>query len=184
MEITRLFTFLEKENPEYLAICMLCYGCFMRPKEIALLRCKDIDLARQIVHVDASIAKNDNDSFRTIPDDILPVFQRLDLTNKNAYLFGQHAHYDFSPGKQKICSRKIAAYWNNTIRKECAFPMDVQFYSLKDTGITNMLGNGIPISYVQQQADHSSVAMTAIYVGKKAAADEELKKATILSKLH
>ena len=43
-----------------------------------------------------------------------------------------------------------------------------------------MLGGGVPINLVQQQADHSSVAMTAIYVGKSAGASEELKKADIM----
>ena len=57
---------------------------------------------------------------------------------------------------------------------------DLQFYSLKDTGITGMLQSGVAINLVQQQADHSSVAMTAIYVGKSPAANAELRNANIL----
>ena len=45
-----------------------------------------------------------------------------------------------------------------------------------------MLGNGVPISFVQQQADHSSVAMTAIYVGKIQKANEQLKKVQMFDK--
>ena len=40
--------------------------------------------------------------------------------------------------------------------------------------------SGVAINLVQQQADHSSVAMTAIYVGKSPAANAELRNANIL----
>ena len=181
-ELARVFNYLKDNNPEYLAISLLCYCCLMRTKEIALLRCADIDIQKQVVHVDSSIAKNDNDSYRTIPNEVIDVFKKLDLSERGNYLFSQHKGYDFRPGKTKICSRKIAAYWSRIIREDCKLPMEVQFYSLKDTGITNYLGDGVPISFVQQQADHSSVAVTAIYVGRNASAVSELKKAIVLPK--
>lgn len=179
-ELDRLIDYLQRENVPYLAMCMLCYACFIRPKEIALLRCRDIDLDRQVVHVSAEIAKNDNDSFRTIPDEIMPALRALDLSNPDYYAFADHKRWNYSPGKQLMCSRKIAKYWDLVLRKELGFGMDLKFYSLKDTGITNMLTNGVPINLVQRQADHSSVAMTAIYVGKRADASGELKHAEIL----
>ena len=55
-----------------------------------------------------------------------------------------------------------------------------QMASLKDSGITNMLGSGVPVSFVKQQADHSSLAMTSIYLGKSPNASEELKKTHII----
>ena len=59
--------------------------------------------------------------------------------------------------------------------------MELQFYSLKDTGITNMVSSGVPLTSVQQQADHNSVAMTSIYVGKnRKKAEEDLKNVDIL----
>ena len=67
------------------------------------------------------------------------------------------------------------------MRPGCGFPMELQFYSLKDTGITNMVSSGVPLPSVQQQADHSSVAMTSIYVGKnRKKAEEDLKNVDIL----
>lgn len=152
----------------------------MRPKEIVLLRCADIDLTHRVIHVKSDVAKNDNDSYRTIPDDLIPFLRRLDLSRPDWYVFGQHEHSDFRPGPVKMCSRKIAQWWNHHVRTACEFGMDIQFYSLKDTGITNMIGEGTAINLVQQQADHSSLAMTAIYVGKKPSATDELKAARIL----
>lgn len=179
-ELLRLFSYLDIHNREYLAMCLLCYGCFVRPKEIALLKCKDLDIDGQLLHVSAEISKNDNESRRTIPDEIVPVLRDLDLSDPELFLFGAHKNqWDFTPGKTALCSRKIAKYWELVLRPELGFGMELKFYSLKDTGITNMLSSGVPINLVQRQADHSSVAMTAIYVGNKADANGELKHAKI-----
>ena len=181
-ELGKLYAFLDEANPEYLAVCLLCYCCFMRPKEIALLKCRDIDIRKQLVHVRPEIAKNDNESFRTIPDAMMPVIRRLDLTNPGMYLFGAHPGEggNFTPGWRPTAKKKFSDYWASTVRDACKFPIEVQFYSQKDTGITNMLGEGTAINLVQQQADHSSVAMTAIYVGHTGTASDELKKTSIL----
>ena len=180
-ERARLFEYLPTFNKEYTAMCLMCYCCLLRPKEIALLKVGDIDLKKQLIHISGTIAKNDNDSSRTIPDDMVPYLKALDLSHPNLYLFGKHRHCDFSPGKEPVCSREIARVWDRYVRKNCHFSMDVQFYSLKDTGVTNMIGAGVPISFVQQQADHSSVAMTAIYLGRQEEkANETLRSVDII----
>lgn len=180
-ELATLIAWLKENNPEYLAACMLCYCCFMRPKEISLLKCRDVDLKSQTVYVSSEIAKNDNDSIRTIPDSMMPYMRGLDYSNPDWYLFADHKNYDFKPGKKPVCSRKLARYWSDFVRPGCHFPMELQFYSLKDTGITNMLGSGVPVSFVKQQADHSSLAMTSIYLGKlKGRANEALKGIDII----
>ncbi len=184
-ELARLLDWLRAENPEYLAICLLCYCCFLRPKEIALLRCGDVNLERQLVFVRGDIAKNDRDSVRTIPDAAMADLRRLDLSRPDWFLFGRNAGRgdDFRPGAQCANQRKFEAFWFAKVRPAMGFPDEVQLYSLKDTGITNMASSGIPINLVQQQADHSSVAITSIYLGqRRAKAVAELKAAEILPK--
>ena len=75
--------------------------------------------------------------------------------------------------------RQMVISLNERLALGC-FPMELKFYSLKDSGITNMLGSGVPVSFVKQQADHSSLAMTSIYLGKSPNASEELKKTHII----
>jgi len=181
-ELGRLFAFLERENPQFLAVVVLCYCCFIRPKEIALLKCGDIDLRTGLVRVRAETAKNDNESYRTIPDAARPYLERLDMSRPEWYLFGKNAGRgdDFSPGRQPVDNKKFSDYWKMVVRPACRFGQDIQLYSLKDTGITSMIESGVAINLVQQQADHSSVAMTAIYVGKTKAAKTELKGVDIL----
>ena len=182
-ELQRLITFCQKDNPAFLAICLLCYCCFIRPKEIALLRCRDIDLERQLVHVRPEIAKNDHESYRTIPDAMMPLMRTLDLSRREWFVFGYHPARacDFSPAPDTASNKRFSDYWSRVVRPACGFDMDLQLYSLKDTGITNMLGDGISINLVQQQADHSSVAMTALYVGRRADASDVIRKTDILS---
>jgi integrase len=181
-ELARLWSYLAGESPSKVALCMMCYACFIRPKELVLLRCGDVDLEKHVIHIDSKVAKNDHESFRTIPDDLIPVLRRLDLSEPEHYLFSRSPGRDFSPGPVKECSREIARWWSDHVREACGFGLDLQFYSLKDTGITNMLGSGVPINLVQQQADHSSVAMTAIYVGKSSASDSRIRKVGIVEK--
>jgi len=181
-ELSVLFRFLADENPEYLAICLLCYCCFMRPKEIALLRCSDIDLKHQTVHVSEAIAKNDNESFRTIPTVAMPVFRRLDLARPDFYLFGRKNGDGsaFTPGPESCGRKRIAHFWEKHIKDLDGIGNGVSFYSLKDTGITRTLSEGVALNFVQQQADHSSPAITGIYVGKTAEALEVMKGVDIL----
>lgn len=182
-ELAQLLSWLRSENPEYLAVCLLCYCCFVRPKEIALLRCGDLDLQRQLLFIRGDIAKNDRDSVRTIPDAALPDLQRLDLSHPDWYLFGRNTGRgsDFRPGAEPVNHRKFEAFWSAKVRSALGFPDEIQLYSLKDTGITNMASSGIPINLVRQQADHSNVAITSIYLGQnQAKAVEELKAADII----
>lgn len=181
-ELSTLFAFLQEENPEYMAACLLCYCCLLRPKEISLLQCSDVNLERQVVHVPALVAKNGNESFRTIPSSIVPFLRKLDLRKPAWYIFGEHNGRgdDFTAGPRPLAKKKFSDYWAKVVRTACGFGGDIQFYSLKDSGITRMLGDGVPISFVQRQADHSSVAMTAIYVGKSPLAVEDLKGVDIM----
>ena len=175
-ELNTLISYLSRENPEYLAACLFCYGCLMRPKEIVMIKWSDINLDGQLVHIRSEVAKNDKDSYRTIPDSLVQILKNLNSTNRDNYVFGFHDDWDFKSGPKKMCSRKLASYWSRNVRLACGFSDDLQFYSLKDTGITDMLNSGVPVNLVQQQADHSSLAMTSIYVGKSQAAVEQIKR--------
>ena len=52
------------------------------------------------------------------------------------------------------------------MRKELGFSSRYKFYSLKDTGITNMLRKNVDTVSVRDQARHSSIEITNIYVSK------------------
>ena len=169
-----LWTFLEKENPGYLLVCLLCYCCLIRPKEISMLKCGDIDIEHSTIHISEDVAKNDNESYRTIPDVLMKKLLEVDLSHSDWYLFSGDVH-NLKPGTKKIWSQRFSDYWGTVVREKCGFGQHLQLYSLKDTGITNMLASGMPASFVKQQADHSDLSMTSVYLGKTEKANEAIK---------
>lgn len=168
---------VSEDNNNYFVMCLLCYYCFLRPNEISLLKVGDIDINKQVVYVSKEIAKNDTDSVRTIPNAMIDYVRKLDLNKpKNYYLFSMDVHQKFVPGIKRAEGREIARYWSDVVRVKLNWPMELQFYSLKDSGITNMLDDGIAPNFVQGQADHSSLTITSIYAVKRnAVAQEEIK---------
>jgi len=159
---------INEDNNNYLVMCLLCYYCFLRPNEISLLKVRDIDVEKQLIYVSKEIAKNDNDSVRTIPNAMMEFVKKMNLNYPgDFYLFSFDQHNKFIPGRKRAEGRDIARYWSDVIRVRLKFPMELQFYSLKDTGITNMLSDGVAPNFVQGQADHSNLKMTSIYAAKR-----------------
>ena len=177
----RIREYLYENNKNYLAICLLCYHCFMRPKEICELKVCDISISKKTIRVRADIAKNDKESYRTIPDHMMKHFLDLNLSAPgNHFLFADHEEaYSFATGSKKIDSRKIAKYWEK-IRKVLKLPKEIQFYSLKDSGIIQIFDDGVSLPEIQAQADHSSDRITRIYYRhkRKTASPEILDKAS------
>jgi len=170
-----LLAYLEGNgHHSYLAMCLICYYCFMRDKEICLLRVGDIDLKNQFIRVSGDIAKNDHSSRRTIPDELVPYLQRLCLDKPSDwYLFSDSLHSEFLPGKKPATTRKVYNFWERNVRKGLGWGKDLSFYSLKDTGITDITSAGVPINFVQGQADHSNLSITSTYLSSQTPAGHE-----------
>ena len=74
------------------------------------------------------------------------------------YLFSDN----YKPGKTEKSEKMFRDYWRYHVRKDLKLSDKYKFYSLKDTGITNMLRHYDVLS-VRDQARHSSILMTDIY---------------------
>ena len=75
------------------------------------------------------------------------------------YLFGAN----FRPGIEPIQTTKFSKFWVNNVKKTLNLSDSYKFYSLKDTGITNMIKAKTDLLSVRDQARHSSVKITNIY---------------------
>ena len=80
----------------------------------------------------------------------------------NYYLFSDH----FAPGLDRKSEKAFRDYWHHHVRKALKMTDRYKFYSLKDTGITNMLRANTDILTVRDQARHSSILITDIYTPK------------------
>lgn len=59
-------------------------------------------------------------------------------------------------------SKRYRKHWD-IMRKDLKLPQEMQLYSLRDTGINNMLKAGIDPLTVMQAADHHDLSMTTRY---------------------
>lgn len=171
--------YLRQRNRPFFGIMMFAFHSLLRPKEITYIKVGDIDLKRQVVTVKGSIAKNHQTRYATIPDVMVPLIKELieglDASKKNWYLFSM----DFMPGTVRRDPREIARYWSD-LRKTLKLKKEIQFYSLRDSGIIQMLRDGRSPKEVMEAADHSSIEVTNKYVkeARKEASEAIKKKST------
>ena len=148
----------------FLLVCMLIYSGFIRPKEIRELRIRDIHIADHCVIVPADVSKNHCSRVVGITAEIEQLMQdlHLDVLPMDYYICGK----DLVPNQIAAPSALYTKAWVD-MRKKLNLPETMQLYSLKDTGITNMLENGVPAIDVMKQAGHHDLSMTSRYANHK-----------------
>lgn len=152
--LQRLKEYLEKNNRHYLLATYILYYTFLRPREMSLLKIEDINIKKQLILVHGDNAKNHADAAVTLPKKILLLMVELGVFNSpgSYYLFSN----DFKPGAEYRSEKSFRDYWLHHVRRDLKFPERYKFYSLKDTGITNMLRQHVDTVSVRDQARHSS----------------------------
>lgn len=159
-DLEQLHTYLEQKNKHYLLACYILYYCFIRPKEMSHLQLSHFSIKRQTVFVPDTVSKNRKDGTITLPAKVIHLMIELGTFNhpNDYYLFSD----GFMPGSERRTEKQFRDFWTHHVRKDLKFPEKYKFYSLKDTGITNMLRHYDTLS-VRDQARHSSILMTDIY---------------------
>lgn len=163
---------LRNTDFHYFVLCMMTYFCFIRRTEITKLKVSDVNLYKGFILVSAENSKNRKTEAVTIPKAFLPdLAQHLATAKNDDFLFSDN---DFKAGKRQLSPKKISDRWAK-FRKEEKFDSKFQFYSLKDTGITDLLNSGIPAIKVRDQARHHDLKITESYTARNKFADEMLK---------
>lgn len=156
----KISNYLQKEDPGYLFVIKLIFNSLLRPKEIRELKISDISLEKKQIVVRKEVAKNGKERIVPMTPDIEQEFLKLNLHkfHSDFYIFGKN----FAPDKAKASDTLMRRRWDK-MRKELNLPKEMQLYSLRDSGITEMLKSGINPLSVKQFADHHSLEMTTIY---------------------
>lgn len=152
--------YLKENDMPFFIITQLVYFTLIRPKEICHLKPNNFNLTNQTLFVPGVVAKNGKDRLVTIPNAFMAdlIAFRFNNAAPDQLIFGE----DFLPNKKVMSSRRLSRKWSN-MRKVLGLPMEVQLYSLRDTGIIEMLQSGVSPEEVMKQADHSSLEMTSVY---------------------
>ena len=159
----RIKKYVQENNPVFYYVMLMCYQLFVRPKEILMLKVGMYNPVDNLLTIPPEISKNHNARVLALPDELKEYFLTLQDYPGNWYIFSDED--TFKPGKVLLNSKRIGRIWGY-IRDELKLPASYQFYSLKDTGITEMLEAGVPAKYVKELADHHSLEMTERYTHK------------------
>ena len=159
-ERAKIRDWFEANVPRYVWAMMLCYRLFIRPKEICGLRIGFVNFDEKTLKIPAELAKNHCERELGIPEDLMAYFIMLKDYPLHYYIFSDPKTY--TPGPRAMAPTRIAEMWKR-MRSELKLPESYQFYSLKDTGITEMLEAGVPPKFVKELADHHSLEMTERY---------------------
>ncbi len=156
----RLSGYLADNDKWFLLACHILYFCFVRPKEMSYIKIGHINIEKQTLYIPGKTAKNYKDGVITIPQEPAKLMIELGVFNypKDYYLFSDHC----MPGINRHDEKQFRDRWKK-VKQALSFPNTYQFYSLKDTGITNMLSKGMNTITVRDQARHHSLSMTDIY---------------------
>lgn len=163
---SRITDYFDNHAPIYKYVMLLCYRLFIRPKEICMLKVGYVDFENSLLKIPSFVAKNHSERIIGIPDEIMSYFRTLEGLPSDYYIFSERNTY--KPGSKAMAPTRIAEKWKE-MRDALNMPASYQFYSLKDTGITEMLEQGVPAKYVKELADHHSLEMTERYTHKSSA---------------
>ena len=159
------------------ALCMMTYFCFVRNTELGKMKVNMINIEKNYIFLPSAISKNKKDEFVTIPTQYLSILaNHIKNANPDHYLFSSD---EFNPGGIQMPVRKIATAWEK-LRTKLHLENKHQFYSLKDTGITDLLNSGIPAIKVRDQARHYDIKITEIYTPRNKGCDEIIQNANIV----
>jgi integrase len=162
---------IESKNKYFYTLCMATYYCFIRRTELTKLKVKDINLKENYIFISGSISKNRKDDYVTIPKAFLPLLiDHLRKAKKSDFVF---SGYNFQAGEKKLDPKKITDTWKK-YQRFFGFANKYQFYSLKDTGITEMLQKGVPAIIVRDQARHHDIRITEGYTARNIKANKTI----------
>jgi len=152
--------YLTNNNKGLLLVSWLIYYSLIRPTEIRRIKVGDVSLANHCIAIRGDNAKNHHTRYATITDEIEHFLVENDYLTvpQNLYLIGN----SYRPSETMASHTHFGRDWIR-MREAIGLPAQMQLYSLRDTGITEMLKSGIPDLTVMQHADHSDLGITSIY---------------------
>lgn len=169
--VTKVSDYCKVHDKHFQFACYLLYYCFIRPVEMTRLRVRDFNLKSCTLTIPADCAKNHRKQTVTLPKKVLLYAVELGIFKApmGDFIFSR----GLKPGNQEIDPKHFRDHWEK-VRKALGLKKEWKFYSLKDTGITEMLKHQVAPIEVRDQARHSSLAITEIYTDRTNSANQEI----------
>lgn len=161
----RVFQYCEKHDMSgYNTVCMLIFYSLIRPKEIGLIQIRDINLEEGYIVIPEDKAKTHIERYAPLSMELIERLKAMHLERypKDYYLLGS----EYVPSEKPAYTGKYKKDWMK-LREDLHLPQEMQLYSFKDDGITEMVDDcNVNVHTVQGAAGHQDVTTTMKYVRK------------------
>lgn len=143
-------------------VCQLVYSSAIRPAEILKIQLKHIRLDQHYIVIPGENAKNHKQRYATLSPSLVELLSPVLASAKSGELFLIGNNESLHPDVEAIGKSFFQKSWER-MRRATGLPKEMQLYSLRDTGLTDLLHAGVDQLSVQHHADHSSLAIQNIY---------------------
>lgn len=157
-----IVAWLEENDPDFLVVCLFLFHAMIRPRELTRLLVHQVDLERMVITLVPEATKADREpEIVAIPDAMVPHLKRLRLQDAKPewHVVGKECR----PGPEPMHRNRYQDRWRRCTRA-LGLPDDRQFYSLRDTGIIQLLRDGVDLLHVMKHARHKNVRTTNEYL--------------------
>ena len=158
---TIIFNYLRDRDPAFLIFIELVYFSLMRPMEIRRCLVNQIHLDEHYIEIPEEQAKCWKMRHAPLSDELVERIREY----LNAYPHNANSHLfstGFRPGTKPIGAKSVQLRWMD-MRKELELPEEYVIYSLRDSGIVDMLHAGVDELTVMHAAGHHDLSTTSIY---------------------
>lgn len=170
--LATLREYLQEHDRRFLLACYIEYYMNIRPEEMRFLKIGYIDIQNCIVTLPGKFAKNRRRQEVTVPRKVLRLMIDLDIFSSPSqyYIFGP----GMLPSTDQVAVNRFRQEWAK-MRKALGWPDTYQFYSLKDSGISDNIDR-FGLLTARDQARHTDAATTNRYAKVKRTAHIELRE--------
>lgn len=169
--VGKIAEYCKANERHFLLACYLLYYCFIRPVEMTRLKIKHINVKDCTIFIPGECSKNRQDQTVTMPRKVLLYAVDIGVmaAPREYFIFS----YNLRPGAAQIDPKHFRDHWDK-VRRALRLKPEWKFYSLKDTGITEMCDNNMATIAIRDQARHSSLAITDIYTRHNSKANKDI----------
>lgn len=157
---TRIANYFKEKDFDMYVACLLVYHTLIRPGELTYLTPQAFNLENQTITIQGSAAKAAKVRVTTIPDSFIEIVKEWNFSGALAdqFIFGKN----FEASRNKLDPKRFGKKWS-AMREKLEMPKQYQMYSLRDTGIVDLLKSGVSPDEVMKQAGHHSLEITTVY---------------------
>lgn len=149
-----------QNNPSMQIICRLVYTSLIRPIEVSRIKVEQLLFDKQCIKLPPEQTKNGRGRYSRMDDELMQLLRiHIKDANPTDFLFGSNT---WKCAKEAMNSHTFGKAWND-MRQKLKLPSQYQLYSLRDSGIHDLLIAGVVNLDVMHAAGHSNLNMTTKY---------------------